>query len=124
MWSIIKNARHIGTVYRIVKMVLAEMEEADKVIAARYSEAWWAEFRKRTEICILKLYLHADRGLLKMFQTDNMILKGLLIWMKSDHLYAIERARTTEEREQAIQALLDKNAVGSLAKLTKQYPCH
>lgn len=102
---------------KLLPAALAQIKEADRRVSDRFSDAWWAELRACLERWVLKTYLRADKGILRLFDTDNAFLRGMLVMLKSDHLYALSQAKTPQEREQAILAIMNKNAESSIAKL-------
>jgi hypothetical protein len=72
----------ITAVWQIVTL----LKEADEAVAKKYSDAWWRQLRKSLELRVYELYERRDKGLLKYLQSDDQLLRGPLILMKSERL--------------------------------------
>ncbi len=94
--------------------VLGALREADAAVALKYSPAWWLEVRKQTEIRLAALYLRADKGILRHFQSDNAFLYGMMVLMKSQRLHEIYEAKGGKDKNEAVARLIAKNRTDTM----------
>lgn len=78
------------------------------------SDEFWARVRKAMEEFVLRLAKGQDKGIRGQFQTDNQILKGFGIVLKSERIAQIYNAATPTQRLAAEAQLTTKNASRSV----------
>lgn len=61
------------------------------------SDEFWARVRKAMEEFVLRLAKGQDKGIRGLFQSDNQLLKGCGICMKSDRIAEIYSAATPNQ---------------------------
>jgi hypothetical protein len=78
------------------------------------SPVFFAEARKRIEEFVLGLTKGQDEGVRAMFESDNAMLCGLGILMKSDAILAVYGAKGLTARINAEKALHEKDIAKSV----------
>lgn len=106
----------IWTYLKMASGMISAFREADKTTAKRFSPLWFAEARKAFECWLWKWYQRRNKGVLKTIVTDDAMLTGGLVFLKSAHLKAIVEAGENGGLSEAVTALEDKDASQSLWK--------
>jgi hypothetical protein len=103
--------RFLWAGWSALSAVWQKMKDLDAAGVARLSDQWWLELRKWTEVKTLSLVKRQDKGVLKLFKSDNAFFHGVLVYLKSDHLAAVETAAGLTAKNAAERALLAKATV-------------
>jgi len=100
----------LGALWRAYKWAKAK----DEAGVAFLSPAFFAEARKAVEEVVLGMTKGQDKGLRKCFATDNAMLRGIGIFMKSDTIMAVYHADGLLARYKAEDSLRAKDPIKSV----------
>lgn len=113
----------IASTYRAVKWCQQKDAEGVRFL----SDAFFAEARKAAEVKVLDLVDGQDKGIRGLFDTDNQILRGCGIFLKSDAILDVCVAKDSEKAG-ARQKVREKDAKKSVQQWSEKaaavYPVH
>lgn len=111
--AILTTLAWIPKVVSYVHAAVAWVRAQDAAGVERLSDEFWANARHSAELVVLGWAEGQDKGIRKLFQTDNQLLRGLGIWLKSDAILAICKAPASQKAE-ARTKLRDKDPLRSI----------
>lgn len=119
--------KNLWLIWKLFRGATKKVKAADKKLVAWLSPAWWARFRKGIEEASYEMWQKRDEGGLAFFQCDDAFFFGVLVAIKSDHLYAIwiaQLGKPGTSVEEAVRALYGKDPDSSRDKLKVNYVPH
>lgn len=95
-----------------LKEVWVHIQEMDQQNVLKFSDAWWLSLRKFLENWLYDQSLKSDQGWRKMFASDNQLIRGGQLLLKSNRLADLAKAEGLFELKVAEKALREKTVQG------------